>query len=90
MKLEADSLGHARSLLFVPGDRADLFDRAVRSGADAVVIDLEDAVTHDRKPAAREAARSRLTARGRSTRWLYPAVVISEVLRATAEARPRE
>ncbi|WP_448332041.1 HpcH/HpaI aldolase/citrate lyase family protein [Streptomyces sp. DSM 41534] len=58
MKLEADSLGHARSLLFVPGDRADLFDRAVRSGADAVVIDLEDAVAQDRKTAAREAARA--------------------------------
>ncbi|WP_250850427.1 aldolase/citrate lyase family protein [Streptomyces malaysiensis] len=58
MKLEADSLGHARSLLFVPGDRADLFDLAVRSGADAVVIDLEDAVAQDRKTAAREAARA--------------------------------
>ncbi|KAA8880631.1 CoA ester lyase [Nocardia colli] len=44
-----------RSWLYVPGDRPDRFDTAVHSGADAVVIDLEDAVTADRKPFAREA-----------------------------------
>ncbi|GAB2445989.1 CoA ester lyase [Nocardioides hungaricus] len=34
----------ARSLLFVPGDRPDRFEKAASSGADAVVLDLEDAV----------------------------------------------
>lgn len=42
--------------LFVPGDRPDRFDKAVRSGADAVIIDLEDAVAPDRKADARAAA----------------------------------
>jgi hypothetical protein len=34
----------ARSYLFVPGDRPERFMKALDSGADAVVIDLEDAV----------------------------------------------
>ncbi|MBW8094108.1 CoA ester lyase, partial [Streptomyces hygroscopicus subsp. hygroscopicus] len=37
----------ARSLLFVPGDRPDRFDKAVASSADLVIIDLEDAVAAD-------------------------------------------
>lgn len=44
-----------RSLLFVPGDRPDRFDKAAGSGADAIILDLEDAVTLDRKAAARDA-----------------------------------
>ncbi len=47
----------ARSWLFVPGDRPDRFDKAARSGADALILDLEDAVSHDRKNAARAAVR---------------------------------
>lgn len=42
-----------RSLLFVPGARADRFQKAMASDADAVCIDLEDAVAPDRKAAAR-------------------------------------
>lgn len=45
-----------RSLLFVPGDRPDRFAKASASGADAIIIDLEDSVSMDRKVAAREAA----------------------------------
>lgn len=45
-----------RSLLFVPGDRPDRFVKASASGADAIIIDLEDSVALDRKVAAREAA----------------------------------
>lgn len=45
-----------RSYLFVPADRPERFDKALASGADAVVIDLEDAVA----PAAKAAARERL------------------------------
>ncbi|MBD8737135.1 HpcH/HpaI aldolase/citrate lyase family protein [Sphingomonas sp. CFBP 13706] len=44
----------ARSILFVPGDRAERFEKARASGADIVVIDLEDAVLPDRKVAARD------------------------------------
>ena len=41
------------SYLFVPGDRPDRFSKALASGADAVIIDLEDAVSADSKTAAR-------------------------------------
>ncbi|MBY8826760.1 HpcH/HpaI aldolase/citrate lyase family protein [Hephaestia mangrovi] len=44
-----------RSLLFVPGDRPDRMEKALASGADALILDLEDAVAPDAKPAAREA-----------------------------------
>lgn len=44
-----------RSLLFVPGARPERFDKARAAGADAVCIDLEDAVPPDGKDAAREA-----------------------------------
>jgi citrate lyase subunit beta / citryl-CoA lyase len=49
-----------RSYLFVPGDRAERFDKALASGADAVVLDLEDAVAPERKAMARDAVRARL------------------------------
>lgn len=42
-----------RSFLFVPGDRPERFAKAVNSGADAVCIDLEDAVAPVNKAAAR-------------------------------------
>lgn len=42
-------IGWARSLLFVPGDRPERFAKAADSGADAIVIDLEDAVAPDAK-----------------------------------------
>jgi citrate lyase beta subunit len=42
-----------RSMLFVPASRPDMIEKALRSGADAVCIDLEDAVAPDDKPAAR-------------------------------------
>jgi citrate lyase subunit beta/citryl-CoA lyase len=45
----------ARSLLFVPGSRPDRFDKALAAGADAVVVDLEDAVAPGDKDRARDA-----------------------------------
>jgi citrate lyase subunit beta/citryl-CoA lyase len=42
-----------RSLLFVPGDRPERMVKALASGADALILDLEDAVAPDRKPYAR-------------------------------------
>lgn len=42
----------ARSLLFVPGDRPERFVKAVAAGADAIIIDLEDAVAEDAKASA--------------------------------------
>ncbi len=45
----------ARSLLFVPGDRPERFEKAVAAGAHELVIDLEDAVALDNKALARQA-----------------------------------
>jgi citrate lyase subunit beta/citryl-CoA lyase len=39
--------------LFAPGHRADMVPKAAASGADMVIIDLEDAVAEGDKPAAR-------------------------------------
>ena len=44
-----------RSWLYVPGHQADRVAKALVAGADAVVVDLEDAVPPDRKDDAREA-----------------------------------
>lgn len=44
-----------RSLLFVPGDRPDRMAKAMGVGADALILDLEDAVAPDAKPGARDA-----------------------------------
>lgn len=45
----------ARTYLFVPGNRPDRFAKALASGADAIVLDLEDAVATEDKAAARDA-----------------------------------
>jgi citrate lyase subunit beta/citryl-CoA lyase len=45
----------ARSFLFVPGNRPERFSKALGSGADAVIIDLEDAVPAQAKLEARAA-----------------------------------
>ncbi len=43
-----------RSILFVPGDRPDRYGKALSAGADAICIDLEDAVAPGAKAGARE------------------------------------
>ncbi|MBU3740472.1 MAG: CoA ester lyase, partial [Rhodoferax sp.] len=55
-------LATARSLLFVPATRSDRMVRALQSGADLVVCDLEDAVPPDQKDAARAHLAQRLHA----------------------------
>jgi citrate lyase subunit beta/citryl-CoA lyase len=42
-----------RSVLFVPASRWEMIGKAARSAADAVCIDLEDAVAPEEKPASR-------------------------------------
>jgi citrate lyase subunit beta/citryl-CoA lyase len=44
-----------RSYLFVPGNRSDRYAKAIAAGADAVIVDLEDAVPAGEKAAARTA-----------------------------------
>ena len=50
--------------LYVPGDRPDRFDKAVATGAQLVILDLEDAVSDDHKDLARDAVLNWLTERG--------------------------
>jgi citrate lyase beta subunit len=45
----------ARTYLFVPGTRPERFAKALASGADVVVLDLEDAVAPEDKESARGA-----------------------------------
>ena len=45
-----------RSLLFVPADGGSKLDKAMASGADAVIVDLEDSIAPERKDTARVAA----------------------------------
>ena len=45
-----------RSLLFVPADGGSKLDKAVASGADAVIVDLEDSIVPERKDTARVTA----------------------------------
>jgi citrate lyase subunit beta / citryl-CoA lyase len=52
-----------RSYLFVPGDRPERFEKALASAADAVVVDLEDAVAPPAKAAARDAVGALLASR---------------------------
>lgn len=49
--------------LFVPADRPERFAKAAASGADAVILDLEDAVAATAKEAARAALRADFTDR---------------------------
>ena len=57
-----------RSLLFVPGDRPERMRKALNSGADALILDLEDAVASGAKAGAREDIASFLDeARGTAT-----------------------
>ncbi|QGG40593.1 HpcH/HpaI aldolase/citrate lyase family protein [Aeromicrobium yanjiei] len=77
MTTTAQAARDARSLLFVPGDRPERFAKAVATGADAIVIDLEDAVAPDAKQAALEHALAWLAGGGAAvvrvngvgTRW---------------------
>jgi citrate lyase subunit beta/citryl-CoA lyase len=56
----------ARSLLFVPGDRPDRFDKALAAGADATILDLEDGVDPASRDAARGHVRDQLSADGQA------------------------
>ena len=55
------ALETVRAPLFVPANRPERFAKAAASGADAVILDLEDAVAADAKDAARAALRRDFT-----------------------------
>ena len=51
-----------RSLLFIPGDSEKKLEKGLTSGADVLLIDLEDSVSAERKETARKIAANFLTA----------------------------
>ena len=59
-----------RSLLFVPGDRPDRMEKALGSGADALILDLEDAVAAAAKPDARRAVSAFVAANPTANLWV--------------------
>lgn len=59
-----------RSLLFVPGDRPDRMEKALKSGADGLILDLEDAVAPAAKPDARKAVAKFLNAHSAASLWV--------------------
>jgi citrate lyase beta subunit len=52
--MAATAIQPRRSLIFAPGDKPDMFPKALRTGADIVCVDLEDAVAPQHKAVARE------------------------------------
>ena len=59
-----------RSLLFVPGDRPDRMEKALGAGADALILDLEDAVAPAAKAEARRAVAAFLAANRQARIWI--------------------
>lgn len=60
-----------RSLLFVPGDNETLILKAFASEADAVIIDLEDAVAPEKKSMARGVCRELLSGADRKGKQVF-------------------
>ena len=80
-----------RSILFVPGDRPERYGKALAAGADAICIDLEDAVAPGRKDRARKAAARFLAARPRvGTRTSSPKPLIVRVNDMTSSEGERD
>jgi citrate lyase subunit beta/citryl-CoA lyase len=59
-----------RSLLFVPGDRPDRMEKALGAGADALILDLEDAVAPTAKADARRVVADFLNAHSHARLWV--------------------
>lgn len=59
-----------RSLLFVPGDSERKLEKAAASAADALIVDLEDAVAADRRAQARQMAAAFVAERPHPGIWV--------------------
>lgn len=55
--ISESTIARARTLLYAPGHRPDRFSKAAESGADAIVLDLEDSVAPTMKETAQENVR---------------------------------
>src|SRR5258708_34059391 len=83
-----------RSMLFVPADSERKLARGLDSGADALILDLEDSVAAANRPTARKLAREFLEAHGpdRILRYVrinpLPRGLALDDLAATVAGRP--
>jgi citrate lyase subunit beta / citryl-CoA lyase len=78
-----------RSWLFVPGDSERKQEKALATAADAVILDLEDSVTPDKLPAARERVGRVLGTRARASGpqlWVRVNAPASGLMRADLDA----
>ena len=73
----------ARSYLYVPGHRPERFARALASGSDAVIFDLEDAVPVTSKNEALDAVTDFMRLRNRSNPEIW--VRVNTGLRGCSE-----
>lgn len=88
----------ARSWLFVPATRPDRFAKAAASGADRIIIDLEDAVAPDTKDDARESLAAAMLpdsvpvyvrVNGAATPWFERDLAAARKLRLTGILLPK-
>jgi citrate lyase subunit beta / citryl-CoA lyase len=75
-----------RSLLFVPADSAKKLDSAMRSGADALIVDLEDSVAPDSKAKARESAAAFLKSAAQTAHRPYLIVRVNSLQTGLTDA----
>ena len=71
-------MSEPRSWLFVPADSERKIAKALASEADAIILDLEDSVAPQHKPAAREIVRSLNTAAAAPALWVRVNPLTSE------------
>ena len=81
-------ISNARSLLFVPATSPHLLAKAVERGADALIVDLEDAVPIDRKVEARGMAAQAIAQLAGQAVVMVRVNSAPELLRADIEALP--
>jgi len=85
-------MARLRSLLFVPGDRPERMEKALSLGADALILDLEDAVAPAAKPAARDMVAAFLATERRATLFVrvnpLDSGLIDDDLAAVLPGRP--
>ncbi len=90
--MEAPAPSYARSYLFVPGNRPERFAKAVASGADALILDLEDSVPLAEKAVARDAVAQWLATPPPVPAWIRVNPLTSlyhlDDLQAVSRARP--
>lgn len=92
-RIDAQEWQVIRSCLFVPADSERKLAKAASSGADALILDLEDAVTPASRPAARKLVQQFLASHSGRNVWvrinpLNQEDALSD-LRATVKAAPR-